>query len=188
MFEVGDNMKTLQKLWVKALFSIGVVAVLCSATNNHKGWQKFQSAPGKCEIAFPVTPEHVRQKMTMPDEEYDMAYDVYIAAQGKEAVYMVLIAQYPPFVDDQYAELSLESFLNGILNQHPNNELVFANIVNVQGNKGMDFFIRTNGVYFKGRAVMAGSNLYLLAMECEQNNYNDGDFSYFIDSFSLNKK
>jgi hypothetical protein len=178
-------MKTMNRYFVKLSAALGALLLLCSATSEPSGWQKFQSAAGKCEIAFPATPEHVRQKMSMPDEEYDMAYDVYISTQGREAVYMVLIAQYPPFVDDQYAEVSLESFLNGILNQHPNNELVFADLIQVQGHKGMDFFIKTQGVFFKGRAVMAGSNLYLLAMECEHSNYNDVDFKYFIQSFAL---
>ena len=170
------------------LFGLLAVLLLCGASTSKKGWKKFQSVGGMCEVAFPKPPEHVRQKMSVPDDEYDMSYDVYVSTQGKEAVYMVLIAQYPPFVDDQYAELSLESFLNGILTQHPNNELVFADFIEVQGYKGMDFFIQTKGVFFKGRAVMAKNNLYLLAMECEQGDYNESDFNYFIDSFTLKKQ
>lgn len=151
-------------------------------------WKKFHSVSGKCLVSFPGTPEHVKQTMSLEDDEYDMQYDVYVSTeQNKQAVYMVLIAQYPPYVNESYAELSLESFLNGILTQHPNNQLVHADLTEVQGHKAMDFFIKTKGVFFKGRAIMAGSNLYLLAMECEGENFKENQFKYFIDSFELTK-
>ncbi|MCH9630677.1 MAG: hypothetical protein S4CHLAM37_06810 [Chlamydiia bacterium] len=159
-----------------------------SNSKENESWKKFHSVSGKCMVSFPGTPEHVKQTMNLEDEEHNMQYDVYVATeQDKQAVYMVLIAQYPPYVNESYAELSLESFLNGILTQHPNNQLVFADLTEVQGHKAMDFFIKTKGVYFKGRAIMAGSNLYLLAMECEGDNFKENQFKYFIESFELTK-
>jgi hypothetical protein len=157
-----------------------------SGSFNH--WKKFHSVPGKCIVAFPEVPEHVKQTMKLEEDEYDMQYDVYVATElNKQAVFMVLIAQYPPYVNESCSELSLECFLNGVLMQHPNNQLVFADLVDVQGHKGMDFFIKTKGMFFKGRAVMAGSNLYLVAMECEEGHYQEQQFQYFINSFELTK-
>lgn len=159
-------------------------------TNPHDvlQWKKFHSVPGKCKISFPQTPEHVKQVMTLKEDNCDMQYDVYVSTeQNKDAVYMVLIAQYPSYVNESCAELSLECFLNGILTQHPDNELVFADLIDHQGHKGMDFFIKTKGLFFKGRAVMSGSNLYLVAMECEEKLYKEHRFTYFINSFELEK-
>jgi len=151
-------------------------------------WKKFHSVQGKCKVAFPQAPEHVKQIMTLEEDKYDMQYDVYVATEGnKEAVYMVLIAQYPPYVNESCAELSLECFLNGILTQHPSNELVFADLVEIDGKKGMDFFIKSKGMFFKGRALMSGSNLYLIAMECEEALYKENKFTYFINSFEFVK-
>ena len=151
-------------------------------------WKKFHSVPGKCKVAFPQTPEHVKQVMTLEEDNYNMQYDVYVSTENnKEAVYMVLIAQYPPYVNESCAELSLECFLNGILTQNPTNELVFADLIDVQGHKGMDFFVKSKGMYFKGRAIMSGSNLYLVAMECEEAQYKESRFHYFINSFELVK-
>lgn len=168
-----------------------VAAVAVKPANekeSYESWKKFHSVSGKCIIAFPGAPEHVKQTMTLEEDEYDMQYDVYVATeQNKQAVYMVLIAQYPSYVNESYAELSLESFLNGILTQHPNNQLVFADLTEVQGHKAMDFFIKTKGVYFKGRAIMAGSNLYLLAMECEGEHFKEKQYNFFINSFEFTK-
>ena len=148
-------------------------------------WKTFHSAPGKCSVAFPKEPEHVHQLLPMTEDGYDLAYDVYVSPHQNKAVYMVLIAQYPPFVDHNYSEQSLESFLNGILSQNPNNRLIFADLTDHQGHKALDFFIQTKGVYFKGRAIMAKNNLYLVAMECETQNYAEVEFNYFISSFKI---
>lgn len=167
-----------------------LVADIKPASSPHDvlQWKKFHSVPGKCKVSFPQNPEHVKQVMTLKEDNCDMQYDVYVSTeQNKDAVYMVLIAQYPDYVNESSAELSLECFLNGILTQHPDNELVFADLIEIQGHKGMDFFIKTKGLFFKGRAVMSGSNLYLIAMECEEKLYKEHRFNFFINSFELVK-
>ncbi|NBO24701.1 MAG: hypothetical protein EBU93_05660 [Chlamydiae bacterium] len=152
-----------------------------------KQWKKLQSNAGKCRIAMPEQPEHLQQKMFLPEEKTELRYDVYVAGVNQKQVYMMLIAEYPPLIDPSYAELSLESFLNGILTQNPNNRLIFADLVQVHGHKALDFFIKTKDVYFKGRAIMANNQLYLLAMECEMQHYHEPSFNFFINSFEFLK-
>lgn len=166
------------------------VQLTAAAANNKKSfqsWKRLQSTTGKCRISFPDNPEHMQQTMMMPEDNMELKYDVYVAGLDQKAVYMVLIAEYPAMVNPSYAQLSLESFLNGILTQNPHNRLIFADLINVDGHKGLDFFIRTKDVYFKGRAIMANNQLYLLAMECEVQNYQEEDFNYFIGSFEFLK-
>lgn len=153
----------------------------------YKNWTKIHSFQGKCNAVFPRNPDHVRQNMSMRGESKDLEYDVYVADLERRSVFMVLIAKYPGEVKDEHAVSSLEHFLNSILVQNPNNQLVFANLVQVQGHQGMDFFIKTNEVYFKGRVLLAKNYLYLLAMECEKQNYQDNHYQYFIESFELVK-
>ena len=148
-------------------------------------WDRFCSSNGKCRIAFPSTPEHVNQIVPFNEQGYDLRYDVYVSPYEQSAVYMMLIAEYPPFVNEAYSEMSLESFLNGLLTQNPDNELIFADLVNIQGHKGLDFFISAKGTYFKGRAIMSDNNLYLLAMECDEKSYKDDCYTHFIESFEF---
>lgn len=165
------------------------IAAASSKNQNdvHKDWTKVYSFQGKCNAMFPRNPDHVRQNMAMKGESKDLEYDVYVADLERRSVFMVLIAKYPGEVKDEYTVGSLEHFLNSILVQNPNNQLVFANLVQVQGFQGMDFFIRTNDVYFKGRVLLAKNYLYLLAMECEKQNYQDEHYQFFIESFELVK-
>src|SRR3990167_6818212 len=148
-------------------------------------WQDFQSVGGKCSMKFPKYPDHLSEKMRLPEEGFDLKYDAYISAMDQKTVYLLLIAQYPDFVDESYAKMSLEGFLNGILTHNPNNQLIFADLALVNGHEALDFFIRTGGHYFKGRAIMVQNSLYLMAMECEVQNYDESHYKTFVESFEL---
>ncbi len=150
-------------------------------------WQDFHSTAGKCTMKFPKYPDHLSEKLRLPEEGFDLKYDAYISALDQKTVFMLLIAQYPDFVDETYARMSLEGFLNGVLTHNPNNQLIFADLSLVDGHQALDFFIKTGGVYFKGRALMVKNSLYLMAMECEVQNYDEGQFNAFVESFQLSK-
>ncbi|MBS3903099.1 MAG: hypothetical protein KGZ30_01850 [Anaplasmataceae bacterium] len=148
-------------------------------------WNEFHSVAGRCRVKFPSNPEHVTQKLTTPEIGYDLRYDAYISSLDKQTVFMLLVAQYPDYVDQTYAQLSLEAFLNGILTYNPENQLIFADLLLVNGHEALDFFIRAGSVYFKGRAMMVKNSLYLVAMECDVQIYDEQNYNKFVDSFQL---
>ncbi len=152
-----------------------------------KDWPEFNATAGQCKMCFPSAPEHVSQKLTGPEPGYDLKYDAYISALDERTVFMLLVAQYPEFVDETYAQMSLEAFLNGILTYNPENQLIFADLLLVEGHEALDFFIRTGGVYFKGRAVMVKNSLYLMAMECDVQIYDEQNYNKFVHSFKLSQ-
>jgi hypothetical protein len=152
---------------------------------KQKEWAEFHAVAGRCKMHFPTTPEHVSQKLNGPQPGYDLNYDAYISALDERTVFMLLVAQYPEFVDETYAQMSLEAFLNGILTYNPENQLIFADLLLVEGHEALDFFIRTGSVYFKGRAVMVKNSLYLMAMECDVQIYDEQNYNKFVQSFKL---
>lgn len=163
--------------------------VVGTHTNNTTvaaaGWKEYHAKAGNCSLYMPAEPEHISEKMAMPNEGFELKYDAYISAADQQTVFMLLVAQYPDFVDETYAQMSLEGFLNGILTHNPNNQLLFADLLLVDGNEALDFFIRTGNVYFKGRAVMVKNSLYLMAMECEIPHYDEARYKKFVESFKL---
>lgn len=155
--------------------------------NQTIAWQEFHSVVGKCTMKFPKYPDHLSEKMRLPEEGFDLKYDAYISAMDQKTVFLLLIAQYPDFVDETYARMSLEGFLNGVLTHNPNNQLIFADLSLVGGHEALDFFIRTGSIYFKGRALMVKNSLYLMAMECEVQNYDEMHYKAFVESFQLSQ-
>ena len=187
----------LMKILKGSVFSMATALALfahAQAANNQEtspvsekqvSWKEFHSVSGKCKMNFPDNPQHVSENMNFSEEGYSLKYDAYISSLDKQTVFMLLIAQYPDFVDESYARMSLEGFLNGILNHSPGNQLIFADLLLVDGREALDFFIRTGSVYFKGRAMMVKNSLYLMAMECEMKSYNETHYNSFISSFKL---
>ena len=151
------------------------------------GWKEYHAKAGNCSLFMPAEPEHISEKMAMPDEGFELKYDAYISAADQQTVFMLLVAQYPEFVDEAYAQMSLEGFLNGILTHNPGNQLLFADLLLVDGHEALDFFIRTGNVYFKGRAMMVKNSLYLMAMECEIPHYDEARYKNFVDSFKIHQ-
>jgi hypothetical protein len=195
---MGVVMRELSGLMRKArwaLFGVGLVlatpfgfaseASSIQEANVERNWQEVSHEPGKCSMKFPAAPEHVTEVIQMDGVEFNLQYDAFIASSESKSIFMLLVAQYPDFVDEQFAHASLEAFLNGILTHNPNNQLLFADLVLVEGNEALDFFIRSGGVYFKGRALMIKNQLYLMAMECEVQNYDEGYYNMFVNSFML---
>jgi hypothetical protein len=64
-----------------------------------KEWSEFHAVATRCKMHFPTQPEHVSQKLTGPEPGYDLNYDAYISALDERTVFMLLVAQYPDFVD-----------------------------------------------------------------------------------------
>jgi len=156
-----------------------------SATNDRASWAHTYCKEGNCKIAFPKEPEHMQQLMPVPEENTHLQYDVYLSGLEGQAVFMMLVAEYPMKGMEAYTEVNLENFLNGLLSQNPNNKLIFADITDFNGHKALDFFIRTKGVFFKGRAILANNHLYLIAMECEMQNYSEDRYNFFVNSFEF---
>ncbi len=158
-----------------------------STDAQFKDWKKTTSKEGKCSANFPKAPEHIKQRIPLKGEDKELQYYVYVADYNRKAVFMLLIAEYPGIVTEENAVKNLEHFLNTLIAQNPNNKLLFADLIKVEGFAGMDFFIQSDQVYFKGRAIQANNTLYLLAMECEVANYSEEHCQYFIESFQLDK-
>lgn len=150
-----------------------------------KDWKKTASKEGRCSASFPKAPEHIKQRIPSKGDEQELQYYVYVADYDRKAVFMLLIAEYPGIVTEENAVKNLEHFLNTLIAQNANNKLLFADLIKVDGYPGMDFFIQSDQIYFKGRAIQANNTLYLLAMECEVPNYSEEHCQYFIESFEL---
>lgn len=148
-------------------------------------WKEHDCLAGKCTMQFPTTPDHLSEKMRVPEGGFDLTYDAYVSTLEERTIFLLLVAQYPPFVDEKFARKNLEHFLNGMLMHNPNNQLIFADLTTVDGHEALDFFIRTGGLYFKGRALMVQNQLFLMAMECEVQNYDEANYNRFVNSFQL---
>lgn len=148
-------------------------------------WNTTHSLLGECHLEFPCSPKLISEKKRDISEEMDTQYDAYVASPDDLSTYMLLITHYPDFVDETYAKIGLETFLNGVLNEDSSNELISASMKMVGPNEALDFLIKSGTQFFKGRAIIAKNKLYLMALEVEIPSYNETHFERFVTSFNL---
>ena len=149
------------------------------------GWKQIFAKGGECHISFPTTPQMIQQSLPLADGVSRLSYDVYLAPHEDKGVFLLLIATYPMPLSGGHEVAGLEGLLSGILNHNPENQLVYADLIDLQGHPAMDFLVEGGSSYFRGQAVMIGSKLYLIAMEGVKGRMDDKAFEQFLKSFKL---
>ena len=173
-------------LWVLTVALIAAHIFFRSQAHAEQiSWKEIYARTGDCRIAFPTLPQMIEQKLKLNQDNMQLAYDVYLAPYNEHSVCVLLIAQYPKPIPQGSEMVGLEGLLKGIINQHPDNQLVFAEMVQIQGFPALNFMVESGKNFFRGQAVMVGSKLYMIAMEGVKQRFEETTFQRFLKSFRL---
>ncbi len=178
-------------IWFIAFFLLATQIFLRSALHAQEvpvaqpNWQQIQSKGGDCSISFPATPKLIQQSLNVSEQGHKLTYDVYLAPLNEKSLCLLLVAVYPYSLKGGHELAGIEGLLNGILAQSPDNQLVFANIVDQNGQPTVDFLIQSPTSYFRGQALMVENKLYLIAIEGISGELDEKSFVKFAQSFSL---
>ena len=98
---------------------------------------------------------------------------------------MLLVATYPHPLFGGHEVGGLEGLLKGIVGHHPDNKVIFAELVTYAGMPAMNFLVQSLSNYFRGQAFMLGNKLFLIAMEGRKAELDEETFKKFFESFQL---
>ena len=136
-------------LWILTIALIAAhIFFRSQAHAEPTGWKEIYARTGDCRIAFPALPQMIEQKLKLNQEGMQLAYDVYLAPYSEHSICVLLVAQYPKAIPPGSEMLGLEGLLKGIINQHPDNRLVFVrngsdariSCIEFHGGKRKEFF------------------------------------------------
>jgi len=156
-------------------------------TDSAPRWKQVHAKNGECQISFPTNPQLIQQSLPIADGQFRLNYDVYIAPFEDRGVFLLLIATYPMPLSGGHEVAGLEGLLKGILGHHPDNQLIFADLVENSGYPAINFLVQSGKSYFRGQALMVGNKLYLIAMEGLKGQLDEKVFGRFLDSFELSE-
>jgi hypothetical protein len=178
-------------IWFVAFFLLATHMFLHSSLHADEvtippsAWQQVQTLSGDCSISFPSEPKLIQQSLDVSEQGHKLTYDVYLAPLSEKSLCLLLVATYPYSLKDGQELAGIEGLLNGILAQSPENKLLFANVVDQNGNPSVDFLIQSPSSYFRGQALMVGNKLYLMAIEGISEELDEKSFATFSQSFML---
>jgi hypothetical protein len=175
-------------IWFLAfsLFAFHILSRSVAHADVGPSWNKTFAKAGDCHISFPTTPQMIQQTVPLADGVNRLSYDVYLAPHEDKGVFLLLIATYPGALAAGNEIAGLEGLLSGIVNQNPENSLVYADLIDHQGHVAVDFLVQGGNNYFRGQALMVGNKLYLIAMEGLKGKMDESVFNRFLKSFKLN--
>jgi hypothetical protein len=150
-------------------------------------WKTIYAKGGECTIAFPSAPQLVEQALNLPEGQ-TLFYDVYLAPFENKGVFLFLVASYPATLSPGQENMGVEGLLKGIVGHRPDNKLIFANAIQIQGYTGTTFLVQSETHYFRGQALMVGNKLFLIAMEGKKEFAVEPLFLQFAKSFRLPQK
>lgn len=168
-----------------ALFAAHMLFRSVAHADEVSPWKSIQSKNGECQIAFPGTPQLIQQSLPVADGAYRLNYDVYLAPFEERGIFLLLIATYPMPLSGGQELIGLEGLLQGIVNHHPDNQLVFADMTQLLGNPAINFLVQNGKSYFRGQAMMVGNKLYLIAMEGQRGSFDEKIYARFLKTFIL---
>lgn len=173
-------------IWLLAFFLFMAHLFFRSVAHADAGasWQQIQTQSGECQISFPSTPQMIQQALNLAEGK-KLLYDVYLAPFENKGVFLLLVATYPAALPPGYEMAGVESLLRGILGHHPDNQLVFAEQIEIAGRPAINFLVQNGVNYFRGQAVMVGNKLFLIAMEGMKDSREESVFLQFVKSFQL---
>jgi hypothetical protein len=180
---------TMKKIgiWFLAfsLFAFHVFVRSVAHADEGISWKQIFTKSGECHISFPSTPQMIQQTLPLADGVNRLTYDVYVAPHEDKGVFLLLVATYPMPLTGGNEIAGLEGLLSGIVNHNPENQLVYADLIDYMGIPTMDFLVEGGSSYFRGQALMVGNKLYLIAMEGLKGKMDDNAYNKFIKSFKL---
>lgn len=185
-------MSLFNKLLLSAFFSITCVFYAAHAEQTDKGvsaekldWKKFSSEKNGFSVDLPTFPDHVEQKIAIPQTDLSINYDTYISEPSQSQVYVVSVWYYPDAIDMSKPEVNLKDGFEGMLTALPGSKVIKMEMGEFNKFKALDFVVKHEDIFFQGKLILVYNTLYQVFTVYKDNQEMKEGYSHFIDSFNL---
>lgn len=149
-------------------------------------WKKFSSTQNGFTVDLPTIPDHVSQKVDIPQTDLSIKYDTYISEPSESVVYVISVWYYPAEIDMSKPEVNLQDGFGGMLSALPGSQVLKMEIGEIKGDfKALDFLVKHEDVFFQGKLILVYNTLYQVFSVYKENMDVKQNYDRFIDSFNL---
>jgi hypothetical protein len=153
-----------------------------TTTSYITSWVTFQSANKDFKVRLPNHPTQEKEELPLGDG-LSARYLGYESKGPKGVSYSVSSITYPSEI--VIANIEPTVFLENIVETSSSNKLISSESIYIGKHKAIDFLIKNNFSYMKGRIIIVGQTRYLLMCNYLNSAYKERYYKRFINSFSL---
>jgi len=186
---------TILGIAIVAVLSAIVLVNVTSYVNKAKeasgqqteNWQIYNSVADQFSINIPSYPTlDSENNISAETGDANDTYSWHSYTSEKDAVIFYIYKYiYSYQIDTSNKDKLLETYLNQAVNADSNNQLISSNYIYYSSYRALDFLIKNNDVYLRGRIIESGQTPYLLMMEYSSSNYIATDYQKFVNSFEI---
>lgn len=170
---------------MKVLILMMLSFCLINHTYGIEKWSEMHAPSGEFSVSFPMQPQYVKERMFLPAVNSWMDYEIFLSILQPKAIFLLLVASYPKKIQPDQVQGCLEGFLKGMAARNPDNQVIFADINQVNGKPVLEFFLKSTSALFRGRIFMEKGKLFLLAVESKDEKEIESLYHPFSESFKL---
>jgi hypothetical protein len=148
-------------------------------------WQAFKASDGRFEVLFPLPPQQNTTKMPLKNGEEVMIYNSYSVNGQEGEKYILNTVQYPSSFDISKPNELLQKFLRDTTTSLPPNKIIGQSSINFQNHPAIDFDLQNFQFATLGRAIFAGTTLYVLTVVDPDRSKLEARFQAFTDSLKI---
>ena len=127
-------------------------------------WKKFTSVNNEFSVLLPTLPQHVQEKVTLPNGKGAIEYHMYLSQEKDGTTLMISMIQYPQAFDTSKPDLLLENVMKEMASGSTTNELQNVEKGAFQSFPALDFSIENKDFSLRCKAFLHNKTLYVLSV------------------------
>jgi len=156
-----------------------------SVAETSEAWKTFTSDQSGFSVDLPASPEHLKQKIDLPNTKISIEYDTFISEPSDSVVYVVSVWNYPADIDMSNPQDNLKDGFDGMLAALPGSKVIKSDMTDLQGFKALEFLVKNDDIFFQGKLLIVYNTLYQVFTVYKENVDMKKNYDQFSRSFKL---
>ncbi|WP_213318331.1 hypothetical protein [Chlamydiifrater volucris] len=152
-------------------------------------WKKYDYKDSGFSVELPKEPEYSRQTIEIPQSDITIRYETFVTEPNENLIYVISVWNYPEKIDIGKPEQNLQEGFAGMLSALPESHVLFMQSATHQGHQSLEFWIRNEDIFFRGKLICVDHTLYQVFMVYKSNDAKslDQEYQQFSSSFHITK-
>lgn len=148
-------------------------------------WYEYVAPSGKFKVRLPLLPQEATQDLTDPTSGLTRNYDMYVAQEADETIFMISLITFPESSKPFSQEQLLKDLMEDMVAANPKNKLSDVKSGTYKTFPSIDFTITNDQTRIFAKEFAKDHTIYLLSVIAKKELDPKLQFDHFVGTFEL---